>query len=206
MDKIRTLIVNDDEVWLNNIQYYLLREDDIKLEATASDRESAVRIAILIHPDVIIMDTNLRGNIYDGIYAAAEISREIDTKIIMLSSHQEEDVVLNSFAAGAVNVLPKDDWRSIFNAIYSAKADNSPYEVLLKEYSRLKQEEQLRPLTDSEREVFRLLENGYSRSQIQNELYKSENTIKTQIKSILKKMGVSNVGLAVKKVQQNGLI
>lgn len=206
MDKIRTLIVDDDEVWLNNIHDYLNREGYIKVEATVSDRESAVRTASLIHPDVIVMNTDLRGNNYDGIYAAAEISREIDTKIIMLLSQQEETVVLNSFAAGAINVLPKYDWRSIADAIYSTKANNSPYEVLLKEYSRLKQEEQLRSLSDSEREVFRLLENGYSRSQIQNELYKSENTIKTQIKSILKKMGVSNVGLAVKKVHQNGLI
>ncbi len=206
MDKIRTLIVDDDVIWLNNIKVYLHTEDDIILEATATDRESAVRTAILIHPDVIVMDTNLSGNNYDGIYAAAEISREINTKIIMLTSHQEEDVVLNSFTAGAINILPKDDWRSVVDAINSAKTENSPYEVLLKEYSRLKQEEQLKPLSDSEREVFRLLENGYSRSRIQNELYKSENTIKTQIKSILKKMGVSNVGLAVKKVHQNGLI
>lgn len=206
MDKIRTLIVDDDVIWLNNIKVYLHTEEDIILEATAMDKESAIRTAILIHPDVIVMDTNLSGNNYDGIYAAAEISWEINTKIIMLSSHQEEDVVLNSFTAGAINILPKDDWRSVVDAINLAKTENSPYEVLLKDYSRLKQEEQLKLLSDSEREVFRLLENGYSRSRIQNELYKSENTIKTQIKSILKKMGVSNVGLAVKKVHQNGLI
>jgi len=206
MCKIKAMLVEDDEDWLIAIQDYLYTEDDIVIEATALDRESAVKTAISVRPDVIIMDINLSGNNCDGIYAAAEITAEIETKIIMLTCMHEEDIVLNSFTAGAINFLSKDTWKELPGAIRTAKADNSPYEVLLKEFSRLKQEEQLNSLTESERKVFRLLESGYSRSKIESELYKSENTIKTQIKSILKKMGVNRVGQAVKKVHQKGFI
>ncbi|AEY65016.1 response regulator transcription factor [Clostridium sp. BNL1100] len=206
MNKIRTMLVEDDIDWVTAIEDYLLAKDDIYLEATANDRESAIKTATMIHPDVIVMDINLSGNKCDGIYAAAEIIAEIDTKILMLTCLSEEEIVLNSFTAGAINFLSKENYTHLADAIRSAKVGNSPYEVLLKEYSRLKEEEQLKPLTGSEKEVFHLLENGYSRSKIQNELYKSENTIKTQIKSILKKMGVNRVGQAIKKVHQKGFI
>lgn len=206
MNRIRTMLVEDDTAWITAIADYLLEKDDIYLEATAIDRESAIKTAALIHPDVIVMDINLSGNKCDGIYAAAEIIAEMDTKILMLTCLSEEDIVLNSFTAGAINFLSKEDYTHLADAIRSAKAGNSPYEVLLKEYSRIKTEEQLKPLTESERKVFHLLETGYSRSEIQKELFKSENTVKTQVKSILKKMGVSRVRQAIKKVRQKGLI
>ena len=206
MNKIRTMLVEDDTAWVTAIEDYLMAKDDIYLEATANDRESAIKTATMIHPDVIVMDINLSGNKCDGIYAAAEIIAEIDTKILMLTCLSEEEIVLNSFTAGAINFLSKENYMYLADAIRSAKAGNSPYEVLLKEYSRLKKEEQLKPLTESEKRVFHLLETGYSRSEIEKELFKSENTVKTQVKSILKKMGVSRVTQAIKKVRQKGLI
>ncbi|WP_338130595.1 hypothetical protein [Cohnella ginsengisoli] len=60
-------------------------------------------------------------------------------------------------------------------------------EALLKELRRLKREEQLQPLTAAEREVYVMLEEGYTHAQIERKLYKSESTLKNQVNKILKK-------------------
>ncbi|HEY9060738.1 MAG TPA: LuxR C-terminal-related transcriptional regulator [Pseudobacteroides sp.] len=78
-------------------------------------------------------------------------------------------------------------------------------EIVLDEYKKYKRDEQLKDLTNSEKEVFSYLEKGYSYSQIQETLYKSRNTVKTQIRSILSKMKVKTYKDAVKKVKTGGL-
>ena len=78
--------------------------------------------------------------------------------------------------------------------------------MLIDDFNKLKKQEQLKDLTNAEKDLFELLEKGYSRSEIQEKLIKTENTIKTQIKNILKKLGVKNTKEAVRKVQTRGIL
>ena len=78
-------------------------------------------------------------------------------------------------------------------------------EALLKEFTRLKREEQLQVLTAAEREVFELIEDGYTQPQIQEKLYKAESTLKNQVNKMLKKLGVRSSKEAVEKVRRKGL-
>lgn len=205
MDKINVLIVEDDPNWINIIADLLKERLNITVKAKATNKESAFALAKNQPFDVILMDINLEGNRLDGIYAAAEISEVSEAKIIMLTSLNENELILNSFIAGAVNYISKENISEVVSAICTAKADNSPYKVLLKEFHRLKRDEQLESLTSSEKNIFNLLESGLSGKNILEKLYVSENTLKTHIRNIKKKIGVSRIQHAIKKVNRKGL-
>src|SRR5690606_9796356 len=95
---------------------------------------------------------------------------------------------------------------SLPDVIRGALKGGNPMEALLKEFARLKREEQLRPLTGAEREVFELLEDGYTQPQIGRKLYKAESTLKNQVNQILKKLRVKSSKEAVEKVRRGGLM
>lgn len=206
MNKIKVAIVEDDLGWLKAMTSFLNKENDILVAGTATNREDAVNLARTTLFDVIIMDINLNENKRDGILAAVEILQLANVKIIMLTSLKEDQIVLESFTAGAVNYISKEKYLEIPNAIRTAYNNDSPIEVLLNEFSKLKRDEQLKDLTQSEKQVYDLLEKGYTKSRIESELYKTANTIKSQIKQILKKLGVTSSKEAVMKVKTKGLL
>jgi len=78
--------------------------------------------------------------------------------------------------------------------------------VLLHEYSRLKKEEQMSDLTVAEKEVFELLSVGYTKPEIEAKLFKTDNTVKSQVKRILQKLGVKSSKDAVVKVKSGGIL
>lgn len=205
MDNIRVFIVEDDPVWVRNMQKFLGKQKDILVVGVAVNKEEAIKLAHVLEFDVILMDIILDGNRYDGIYAAKEILEFKKTKIIMLTCVFDEHIITSSFTAGAVNYLCKENYLDIPNAIRLVYRNKSPIEVLLNEFSRLKKEEQLKALSPSEREIYDLIEQGYTRTQIEQTLFKTKNTVKMQVRSLLNKLGVSNSREAIRKVNDKGL-
>ncbi|HEX9060958.1 MAG TPA: response regulator transcription factor [Clostridia bacterium] len=206
MEKIKVLIVEDDPFWINIVLEQIKNSTCIDMIGVANNKEEAVRIALNTKVDVIIMDINLSCSRYDGIYAAAEILEKKEVKIIMLTCLEDEEVIIGAFTAGAINYITKDNYKEIENAIYKTINYGSPIEVLLKDYNRLKEEEQLKPLTPSEQEVLKLLEKGYTQTQIANILYVTKNTLKKHVTRILNKFGVSSSSQAVRKLKTKGMM
>jgi NarL family two-component system response regulator LiaR len=205
MDRIKVAIVEDDTDWLQAITCFLDKIEDITVIWTADNSEKALDLAKKQYADVILMDINLSENKFDGIYTAAEISQTEKSKIIMLTSLKGEDIISDSFIAGAVNFISKASYRELPGVIRTAYCNNSPFEVVLKDYLRLKEEEQIKDLTSAEREIINLVQKGYTQSQIENKLFKSERTLKNQINKILKKMNVKNCKEAIRKIKFKGL-
>ncbi|MCX7922889.1 MAG: response regulator transcription factor [Clostridia bacterium] len=203
--KIKVMIVEDDPAWSSAMVEFLGREDDISITAIASTKDEAVQIATKADLDIILMDVNLSENEHDGIYAALEICQYKKTKIIMLTSLNKEEIIIDAFTAGAINYISKTNYREIPSAIRTAYSNTSPLEILVREFSRLKEEELLKPLTPTERELFGLLEKGYSKSQLEIKLNKSENTLKNQIRQIIRKLNTATSREAIKKVKSRGL-
>ncbi len=206
MKKISIAIVEDDPVWLSSLKIFLDNEEDLSVVATASTQKEAVEMAKNNDVDVILMDINLSENNMDGVYAAAEISQAKKVKIIMLTSIESEEVIRNSFTAGAVNYILKSNYMDIPAAIRAVHNKVSPVEILLKDYSRMKEEEQVATLSNAEREILSLVQKGYSQSKISEVLFKSPGTIKAQINKLLKKMGVANCKEAIKKINTKGIL
>ncbi|WP_068775918.1 response regulator transcription factor [Paenibacillus sp. FJAT-26967] len=205
MSHIKVLLVEDDPDWIKAMTAFLNREPDILIVGAASSPEEAIRLAGTLVFDVVLMDIHLTEMGLDGIYTAIEIHEIHPAKIIMLTSVNDEEVIRQAFTAGAVNYIDKTRFAELPHAIRSAHHHPFAMEALLKEYARLKREEQLKELTAAEREVFELIEEGYTQSQIEKKLVKAESTLKNQVNKMLKKLGAASSKEAVEKVRRRGL-
>lgn len=206
-DKIRIALIEDDLGWLKAMVSFLNNEEDFIIVGTAMNKNDGINLAKNLQVDIFLMDINLMENKYDGIYAAAEILETTQCKIIMLSCVKDEKIVADSFAVGVVEFISKEDYEDIPKVIRRIHSNSfSPIEILGQKYSQLKREEQLKGLTFSERKVYDLIEQGYTRSQIEGKLFKTKNTVKTQIRQILRKLNVSSSKDAIRKIKFNGII
>ncbi len=203
---IKVLIIEDDPDWASALTSYLSRERDLLVVGAASTSEEALSLAGTLAFDVALMDIQLEGSRLDGIQTAMLLHERSTAKIIMLTSLTDEQSMTQSFTAGAVHYLDKSRYEELPHAIRSAFRHPAPMEALLKELGRLQREEQLKGLTGAEREVFELIEQGYTQPQIEKKLYKAESTLKNQVNKMLKKLGVKSSKEAVNKVRRRGLL
>ncbi|MBM7614687.1 response regulator transcription factor [Alkaliphilus hydrothermalis] len=205
MEKIKILVVEDDLAWIKLLEMLFKIEGDMEIVAAVKEKKEFYEIIENGNIDVILMDINLTSNQLDGIYIAAEVSGVIDAKIIMLTSLEPKEVALDSFNAGAVEFLSKSHYKKLPQVIRDVMNRNTPMEDLLKDYRRLKEQEMLSCLSGAEKEVFSLVEQGYTRDEIREKLVKSDSTIKNQINKIISKLGVGNVKEAIIKIKCRGL-
>lgn len=198
MQTIRVMIVEDDPVWRRGIADIISQEDDLQLVADAATKEEALTLLLANQIDVVLMDINLTENNLDGLdTATAMLDQKEALKIIMLTSLTEDEVILDSFAAGAVNYVNKLHFREIPEAIRAAFCNQSSIhasaaQALRKEFLRLKNDENQSLLTTSEKEILHLIHEGHTQTEIEQKLFIAKRTIKNHINRILKKMGVSS--------------
>lgn len=205
MENIRVAIVEDDLIFQKAITNFINKQPDMMVVGVASNKVEAIGLAKSLEIDLILMDINLNGNESDGIVAAIEIVKFSNAKIIMLTGIDDASTIVDSFTAGALHYILKENYLEIPNTIRLLYKNEMPFKLLINEFSRLKKEEQLQELSGPEKEIFKLIEQGYTQAEIGLKLYKTQNTIKTQIKSILKKLKVKNTKAAVEKVSLKGI-
>lgn len=205
MNPIKLLLVEDDPDWVKAMTAFLNREPDLLVVGAAADADEALAAARALPFDAVLMDIQLSGSRLDGIRTAIELLEIRPAKILMLTSLGDERHITESFTAGAVNYIEKSHFRDIPQAIRSAVHQPAAMEALLKEFNRLKREEQLKDLTTAEREIFELIEEGHTQAAIGKKLFKAESTLKNQINKMLKKLGVRSSKEAVEKVRRKGL-
>lgn len=191
MCPIKLMVVEDDPVWMKCVCEYVEKEKDITVVKQAYTKEQAIQINNK-QVDIVLMDLSLTRDEADlsGIAVARELYSKGIKKIIMLTSWEETDAILESFDIGAINYVTKTSYRDIPKAVrdaYEGKvslhSDVSP--ILVKE---LKKERKIKVLTPTERDVYELKEKGLSRKQIAEKLYKSVETVKKQLKIIRSKI------------------
>ncbi|MDQ0057966.1 response regulator transcription factor [Paenibacillus harenae] len=205
MNHIKVFVVEDDPDWIKAITSYLNREEDILVVGAATNADEAIRGAQTTQIDILLMDIQLAGSKLDGIQTAMELHGLTSAKIIMLTSLNDEQSMTKAFTAGAIHYLEKTQFKELPQAIRNAHLYPAPMEALLKEFARLKREEQLKDLTPAEREVYELIEAGHTQSQIEQKLFKAESTLKNQVNKMLKKFGVKSSKEAIEKVKKRGL-
>lgn len=197
MEQINILIVDDDIAWINEMKLFLSKQPEFLIIDTVSNCYRAIEVICQHHVDVVLMDIHLRGEKFAGITAATQISLNKSVKIIMLASQNEEAFILKTFADGAFYFVQKNDFINIPDIIRFGNTHGLPFQLLLQDYRRLLKEKQLMSLTPAEREIYELLEEGWTQKQIREQLYKSESTLKNQIRFLLKKLGAKSTKEAV---------
>lgn len=203
---LRIVLVEDDPVWRDMLTKFLNNEPDFNVVLATGYKEEAIAYCASTQVDVVLMDLNLTANHLDGIEAILELSlMDNRAKVIAVTSVAEDDAIIDAFTAGAIHYVRKSDFRRIPDTIREAVTADSPQETLVKEFIRMKEEEQYRKLTNAEREIVFLSEKGLSRVRMQEKLGKAESTLKNQITSILRKFHAKTLRDVVRSIRRRGL-
>lgn len=200
--KIRVLITDDHEMVRIGVSAYLSAQPDIEVVGEAEDGEKAVKLALELRPDIILMDLVMDG--MDGIQATKEIiERWPDAKIIIVTSFLDDDKVYPALEAGATSYILKTSKASeIAEAIrktFDGQTILEP-EVTNKMMAKMRSKNESLPheeLTPREREVLLLMAEGKSNQEIADELFIALKTVKVHVSNILSKLDVEDRTQAV---------
>lgn len=180
----------------------------------AGDGVEAVKLALELDPDVILMDVTMPN--CDGVEACRQVkSTGVETKVVMLTMHADQDVLTNAIRAGAIGYLTKDcSTREIAEAVrMAAEGDTvlSPQlaRSMLEEVRRLDEPrtaEEDRVVTKREEEVLQLIADGCSTPEVAANLYISQKTVKNHLASIYQKLDARDRTQAVLQAVRMGIV
>jgi two-component system, NarL family, response regulator YdfI len=207
---IRIVIADDHLIIRQGIKLILETEDDFELVGEAGDGTEALTVCAQTHPQVVLMDLRMPG--MDGLTAIERlhaVSPEI--AVVILTTFNEDDLMLRGLQAGARGYLLKDTNReALFNAIRAASRGETLLapDVLMR---LLKQVDKtsLKPdpsvsLTDREAEVLSAVALGERSKEIALKLGITERTVKAHLASIYNKLGVDSRAGAIAIAAQKG--
>ncbi|WP_432664127.1 response regulator transcription factor [Wukongibacter baidiensis] len=200
-NKIRILIVDDHSLMRQGLKQILEIEEDIEVVGLAVDGEDALEQCFKLRPDVILMDINMPN--MNGIQALRRIKdMGIETKVIMLTIHDDREYLFETVNIGAEGYVLKDaESNSLIRAIRNVYFGESYIHPSLasefvREYkSRGKtsdKEHGKNKLTRREYEVLTLIAEGLNNKEIAENLFISEKTVKNHVSNIFKKIDVND--------------
>jgi NarL family two-component system response regulator LiaR len=198
--RVRVLIVDDDPLARRAIRGALEGSEEFEISAEATTGADAIRLASSEHPEVVVMDVTMPG--LDGIAATRRILRASpETKVIVFSATEDDELALLSLRAGAWGYLTKGiDLAALPRVLKRVSAGEAaiPRALATKLVQRFRllpdRSEGMRPvrsdLTAREWEVLDLLCAERTTAQIASDLGMSVETVRSHIKHILRKLGV----------------
>jgi DNA-binding NarL/FixJ family response regulator len=200
MAQISILLVDDHEVVRLGLKSLIDRHNDFSVVAEAATEEEAVEKALEYRPDIVLMDIRLSGG--NGIVACEKIMDALPkTKIIMLTSYAEDEMLFAAIRAGAVGYILKqvggnDVVRALESAMRGeAMLDPSLTQRVFSEVRRSIQKEEasfFNDLTEKEMQVLGQISAGKTNREIAETLFLSEGTVRNYVSSILSKLAVAN--------------
>jgi two-component system response regulator NreC len=213
--KIRVLIADDHAVLRAGLEALLNAEPDIEVVGEAADGEEAIRQVEVLEPDVVVMDLTMPH--MNGLDAIDHIARRhLDTRILVLTMHEEEQYLMRVMESGAVGfVLKKQadiDLIEAIRQIYKGHVYLGPdaTRMLMDYYRHERAEEemtsQLDLLSEREREVLQLTAEGYTSREIGQQLHISHKTVDTYRQRLMEKLDLHHRVDLVKFALHHGLL
>jgi len=200
MVKQRILLVDDHEVVRLGLRSLLERHPQFEVIGEASSAREALEQVANNHPNVVVMDIRLPGT--SGIEACEEItSRFPETRVLMLTSYAEDEMLFSAIRAGASGyVLKQIGGNELVHALEAvargeALLDPAVTQRVFQEVRRAVKEEEASAfvhLSQQERHVLLLVSEGKTNREIAKALFLGEGTVRNYVSSILSKLGVSN--------------
>ncbi|WP_352418839.1 response regulator transcription factor [Proteiniborus sp.] len=199
--KISVLIADDHSLMREGLKQILELESDIKVISLVANGEDVVKDALKYKPDVILLDINMpKMSGLDALRRLKDIG--VDSKIIMLTIHDEREYLFETIKIGANGYVLKDaDSDTLIKAIrdvYNGKSYIQPSlsELLVKDFNsrdeKSKESSLIESLTKREYEVLTLIAEGMNNREIAENLFISEKTVKNHVSNIFKKINVSD--------------
>lgn len=198
--KQRILLVDDHEIVRLGLKALLERHPNFEVVAEAGTAREAVELVEHTRPNVVVMDIRLPGG--SGIEACEEITQRFpETRVIMLTSYTEDEMLFSAIRAGAAGyVLKQIGGEDLVRAIEAvgrgeAMLDSAVTQRIFQEVRKAAREEEasaFSALTQQEKHVLLLVAEGKTNREIAQALFLGEGTVRNYVSSILSKLGVSN--------------
>ncbi len=214
-EKIRVLIVDDHTILRAGLRMLLNAHPDIEVVGEASDGNQAVASAQRLQPDVILMDIAMPE--CNGIEATRQIKRLMpETRVLVLTMHENEEYLFQVLRAGASGYILKEaadtELVTAIRVVYSGRFYLSPsaQSIMVGDYLQRvragEERDSYSALTEREREILKLVAEGYTNNQIAERLTISPKTVDTHRTHIMDKLNLHSRAELVKYAIRKGLI
>jgi NarL family two-component system response regulator YdfI len=207
---IRVLIADDHEVVRDGLRLILETKQDFEVVGEAGDGAKAVQLADELQPDVILMDLRMPG--MDGLQAIEKIhSKWPEIAVVILTTYNEDDLMIRGLRAGARGYLLKDTNRqTLFDTLRAAARGEALFlpEVIARVLNQPSTEKRSENsiLTERELQVLKAAARGERSKEIALHLSISESTVKAHLDSVYNKLGVDSRAAAVATAIERGLL
>ncbi len=213
--KKRVLVAEDHQMLREGLKAILANRDDLEIVGEAVDGLEALRKVKRLKPDLMLLDLSMpRMNGLSVLLDAKSYLPEI--KILVLTIHQSEPYVMETFEAGADGYCSKNDSRDellvAIDSVLNGKIYLSPLiagDVLhgfLAKREKDKDRSDWDTVTQREKEILKLLAEGYTNSQIADMLYISVKTVEKHRSNIMAKLDLHNVAHLTTLAIEKGLV
>jgi two-component system, NarL family, response regulator YdfI len=207
---IHILIADDHLIIRQGLRLILETETDFEVIGEATDGAEALQLARQLHPEVILTDLRMPG--MDGLTAIGHLRTELpEIAVVILTTFNEDDLMLQGLRAGAKGYLLKDTGReALFNAIRAAARGETLLapDILVRLLNRVETPQppgaSSMELTAREKEVLAAIARGERSKEIAYRLGISERTVKAHLASIYNKCGVDSRAAAIAVAAQKG--
>ncbi|NLG69234.1 MAG: response regulator transcription factor [Firmicutes bacterium] len=195
---IRVVVADDHTIVREGLVMILRSAPDIEVVGEASDGEQAVAMVQQSQPDVVVMDISMPGT--SGLEAIRRIRRDWpQVKVLALTIHESEDYILHVLRAGVHGYVVKraagQELLSAIRAVMRGESYLHPaiVQVVLSDYLHRLEHGQEEPLlTEREREIVRLIAEGYKNREIAQRLNISLKTVETHRANIMQKLNIND--------------
>ncbi len=213
--KIRVLLADDHTILRAGLKIMLNIQPDMEVIGEASDGKQAITEAQRLTPDVILMDITMPE--CNGIEATRQVKRLLpDTRVLVLTMHENEEYLFQVLRAGASGYILKEaadtELISAIRAVHAGRFYLSPsaQSLMIGDYLlRVRTGEErdsYSALTEREREILKLVAEGYTNNQIAEQLFISPKTVDTHRTHIMDKLNLHSRAELVKYAMRRGLL
>ncbi len=213
--KERIVIAEDHTILRQGLKSLLTQTDEFKVVGEAKDGLEAIRCVEKKEPDLLLVDLNMPR--MDGISLIKDIKRRFpETKIVVLTMHKKEEYILEAFKSGIDGYcLKEDSHEELLTAIRSVLKDKfyvSPeisgrvLEGYLEGQKTIKEKTSWDTLTQREREVLKMVGEGYQNKEIADYLCISVKTVEKHRANIMQKLDLHSASALTAYAFDHGLI
>jgi DNA-binding NarL/FixJ family response regulator len=210
MEPIRVLLADDHPLVRAGIRTTLAGEEDVALVGEATDGHEAQRLCQKLQPDVLLLDLNMPGpSPFETVACLRECCPE--TRVLILTAYDDDAYIHGLTAAGVAGYVLKDEAAEAVVCAIRTAAEGGTWlsrPVVEKLARPATEDDQVKAadLTDREREVVRLMAEGWDNVRIAGELSLAEQTVRNYVCRIYAKLGVTSRVQAVVWARERGLV